>query len=108
MLSPWAVNRSTEFWGAQAEKFVPDRWIDNGLPNNTGGATNNFVNLTFLHGPRSCIGQGFAKAELRCLVAAFVHAFEFNTNVTHPTPSGAITIKPKGGMPLYLKAVSLK
>ena len=31
---------------------------------------------TFLHGPRSCIGQGFARAELACLIAAWVEGFD--------------------------------
>ncbi|RDA95936.1 hypothetical protein CP533_5897 [Ophiocordyceps camponoti-saundersi (nom. inval.)] len=31
----------------------------------------NYGFLTFLHGPRSCIGAGFARAELACLVAAW-------------------------------------
>lgn len=37
---------------------------------------NNYAFLTFLHGPRSCIGQGFAKGEVACLLAAWVGCFE--------------------------------
>ena len=44
--------------------------------NNTGGAESNFAQMTFLHGPRSCIGQGFAVGELKCLVAAWVWSFK--------------------------------
>lgn len=58
-ISPWAVNRSTEIWGKDAMDFVPHRWIDpDGRVNNSGGVTSNYSIMTFLHGPRSCIGQG--------------------------------------------------
>lgn len=83
ILSPWATNRDKRFWGVDAEEFRPDRWIDVDTetgaerPNNSGGAESAYANLTFLHGPRSCIGHNFAVAELRCLVAMFVGRFEF-------------------------------
>lgn len=69
------INRNKELWGADADQFNPERWLNPGCAN-TGGATNNYAYLTFLHGPRSCIGQGFAKAELACLVASLVGRFE--------------------------------
>ena len=36
----------------------------------------NYAFLTFLQGPRSCIGQSFAKGEFACLLAAWAGAFE--------------------------------
>jgi cytochrome P450 len=108
ILVPWATNRLPQLWGPDADKFVPERWIDEtGKPNNSGGSTSNYDTLTFLHGPRSCIGKDFAKAELRCLIAAFVAAFEME--MADPNyvaiPHGVVTIKPMGGMPLRLKVV---
>ena len=72
-LPPWAVNTSKGLWGSSALEFNPDRWLGEGKAN--GGAESNYSNLTFLHGPRSCIGQGFAKGELACLVAAWAGTF---------------------------------
>lgn len=110
LLSPWAINRNPESWGRDADEFTPYRWIDTdektgvSKPNNSGGAPSNYAILTFLHGPRSCIGQGFAKAELRCLVAAIVGSFEMT--LARPdekvVPSGVVTTKPKDGMHLKL------
>jgi cytochrome P450 len=83
ILSPWATNRNENLWGTDATEFRPERWIDldnkTGIqkPNNSGGATSNYANLTFLHGPRSYIGHNFAAAELRCLAAMFVGKFKF-------------------------------
>ena len=60
---PWAINRSTKFWGLDAEKFTPARWIDTNEKgeergNGNGGCGSSWENMTFLGGPRSCIGQG--------------------------------------------------
>ena len=110
LLSPWATNRSPSLWGPSASEFVPERWIDydpdkgmkpeEGRPNNHGGSNSNYSNLTFLHGPRSCIGQGFAKAELRALVAAFVGCYEWR--MADPDENiiaaGVVTTKPANGM----------
>ena len=74
LLSPWAVNRSTTLWGSEALEFDPDRWITGGT--NAGGASSNFAMLTFLHGPRNCIGSAFAKAEFACLLASWVARYE--------------------------------
>ncbi|KAF2402949.1 putative P450 monooxygenase [Trichodelitschia bisporula] len=109
LISPWAVNRSPHLWGDNASEFVPDRWIDakTGKPNNNGGTSSNYSLLTFLHGPRSCIGERFAKAELRCLVASFVGAFEMEVAFPEEevVPAGVITTKPRDGMKLRLRPV---
>ncbi|KAI9705389.1 MAG: hypothetical protein M1820_005219 [Bogoriella megaspora] len=117
ILAPWAVNRSPHLWGDNSEDFVPERWIDydaasgmrpeDGRPNNHGGAGSNYSILTFLHGPRSCIGQGFAKAELRAILAAFIGAFEWTlAKPDDPVePAGVITTKTKD--PLILRLTQL-
>lgn len=74
---PWATNKDKALWGEDADKFVPERWITDGVLNTSGGATSNYANETFLHGPRSCIGQAFARAEFACLLAAWVGRHEF-------------------------------
>jgi cytochrome P450 len=79
ILSPWAINRSPQFWGPDADKYNPDRWIHaaSEKANYMGGTESNYNFLTFLHGPRSCIGERFARGELRALLAAFVGNFSF-------------------------------
>lgn len=106
MLIPWAVNTATSLWGPDADKFNPDRWMGPGKAN-TGGAESNYAFLTFLHGPRSCIGQAFAKAEFACLMAAVVGRFEvkiadadFKLKI-----KGSITAKPKNGLTVRIKPI---
>jgi cytochrome P450 len=76
VISAELLNHMSELWGPDADKFNPDRWMGPGKAN-TGGATSNYAFLSFLHGPRACIGQGFSKAELACLLAVLVGSFKF-------------------------------
>ncbi|KAJ9265518.1 hypothetical protein DTO212C5_6711 [Paecilomyces variotii] len=110
LIPPWLINRSPEFWGADASDFRPDRWIspDGKRPiSNAGTAAGNSGSLTFLRGPRSCIGQNFSRAELRCLIAAMVGQFEWTLAMPEDrvVPSGAVTIKPANGLYVQLKSI---
>ncbi|KAI1810819.1 cytochrome P450 [Poronia punctata] len=102
VLSMWQMNRSPEVWGADADEFRPERWITAGKPNSNGGASSNYEFLTFLHGPRSCIGQGFAKAEMRCLLSSMIRTFSWDLAMDEAKiiPRGVITIKPANGLAL--------
>ncbi|KAH6688251.1 cytochrome P450 [Leptodontidium sp. MPI-SDFR-AT-0119] len=42
-----------------------------------GGATDGLAYLTFGHGPRACIGRGFAIGENKAILAALVGSFDF-------------------------------
>ncbi|KAI0419671.1 cytochrome P450 [Xylaria grammica] len=105
VLSLWQMNRAPDLWGPAAGEFRPERWITAGKPNSNGGAHSNYEFLTFLHGPRSCIGQGFAKAEMRCLLASMIRTFSWELAMDEKKilPRGAITIKPSNGLLLRLK-----
>lgn len=98
-LSPLVTNRLEELWGPDANEFNPERFMGPGKAN-TGGAVNNYAFLTFLHGPRACIGQGFAKAELACLLAATVGRFHIELKFPDAKleiREGA-TVSPKDGV----------
>ncbi|CAK3821081.1 P450 monooxygenase [Lecanosticta acicola] len=112
-LSPWLIQRSKEVWGPEADQFQPERWIRNEDGQQkldpSGGMKSNVDYLPFLHGPRNCIGQNFARAELRCLTAALAMRFEWTLETDGDIPlSGVITINPEGGLRLRLKTLSSK
>ncbi|KAI5466428.1 cytochrome P450 [Mariannaea sp. PMI_226] len=119
MLAPWATNFDRELWGPDAAKFDPERWISStptadatAAATTNGGASSNYAFLTFLHGPRSCIGQSFAKAEFACLLAAWIGRFEFA--LADPALEdekkleirGGITARPSKGMQVKVKVVA--
>ncbi|KAF8839261.1 cytochrome P450 [Paxillus ammoniavirescens] len=75
-----AINRSEELWGPDAHEFKPERW-DN-LPeavSNIPGVWGHL--LSFLGGPRACIGYRFSLVEMKALLFTLVRAFEFELAV---------------------------
>ncbi|KAF2762012.1 cytochrome P450 [Pseudovirgaria hyperparasitica] len=113
LVVPWAINRNPHFWGPEADKLRPERWIDrleDGTmrPNRHGGAESNYCEITFLHGQRACIGRDFAKAELRCVLASILGRFEVNRLAGDNGDveiTGAVTTKPRGGLRIHLTRV---
>lgn len=62
------INKSTEFWGPDAKEFVPERWIaaeGGGVPKRAQEIQGHRHILTFVDGPRICLGRGFALAEFK-------------------------------------------
>ncbi|PQE27467.1 cytochrome P450 protein [Rutstroemia sp. NJR-2017a BVV2] len=106
LISPLAINRSTELWGPKADEWSPERWLQEGQWN-TGGAVSNYANMTFFHGERSCIGKGFAMSEFRCLLAGVVGGLEWEmeNKEEEVKVGGVVTTKPVGGMRVRMKVV---
>ena len=95
------INRSPDLWGEDADEFSPDRWDK--------PVGNNYSFLTFLSGPRGCIGASFAKAEFKCLLMAMIASFEFEEAEEFKgrelVVGGIITQKPASGIPLCVRGV---
>lgn len=104
ILPIWAANTAKHMWGPDAAEFNPDRWMGQGKAGN-GGAESAYAFMTFLHGPRSCIGQSFARAEFACLLAALVGTFSFELQDQDMLVKikGGITARPEGGLKVKMK-----
>ncbi|KAJ7328051.1 cytochrome P450 [Mycena albidolilacea] len=75
-----AMNRDSTIWGPDADQFVPERWerkpaISTSLP----GLWSQM--LTFIGGPRACIGFRFSLVELKALLFTLVRGLEFELAV---------------------------
>lgn len=123
ILAAWGTNLDKNHWGPDADEFRPERWLvksaEDGLGGTAenvkaasiGGATSNYAFLSFLHGPRSCIGQSFAKAEFACLLGAWVGKFEFELkdkammDEANVDFEQMITVKAAGGMHVRARVV---
>lgn len=66
-----AIHRLPQFWGDTANTFDPERW--NHLPRDQSA----YAYMTFLHGPRGCIGRKFAETEMKVLLACLLSRFHF-------------------------------
>lgn len=72
LLCRGAIQRSPEIWPHDPSAFYPERWV--GQVN--GGAEDRLAFLGFGAGPRNCIGEKFARAEIGCLLAEILKKFE--------------------------------
>ncbi|TKY89109.1 hypothetical protein EX895_001640 [Sporisorium graminicola] len=70
------INSDPAIWGPDAAEFVPERWLNlpasarhNGLPMHL---------MTFISGPRGCIGNRFALAEFKAMLCHLVGNFQFD------------------------------
>ena len=109
-ISIWALNHSPGQWSSDPLKFDPDRW----LLDTAGGAADLYSFNTFSHGPRACIGERFARAEMLVVIAALIGRYnvEFvgTGETVNPNPDEAriemgVTTKFEGGLHLRLRRV---
>ncbi|KAF8161951.1 cytochrome P450 [Mycena galopus ATCC 62051] len=75
-----ALNRDVGIWGPDAAEFVPERW-EAAIPGASAVPGIWGHMLTFLAGPRSCIGFRFALTEMKALIFTLVRAFEYELAV---------------------------
>ncbi|PCH34313.1 cytochrome P450 [Wolfiporia cocos MD-104 SS10] len=76
-----ALHRSKELWGEDALEFRPERWES--IPDTVHSVPGVWSHLmTFLGGPRACIGYRFSIVEMKALVFTLVRAFEFELAVS--------------------------
>ncbi|KAH9935148.1 cytochrome P450 [Epithele typhae] len=77
VLSICAYHRNPDVWGADADVFNPDRWLDasKARPAVNVGVYSNL--LTFAGGVRGCIGWRFAIYELQAFLVELVSQFRF-------------------------------
>jgi len=113
------MNNAESIWGESAKDFNPDRWLNSGPPKATQGIPSVWGNqLSFLAGPRSCIGLRFALVEMKALLFTLIRAFEFELAVPKEdiTRKASIVTRPvvksqmeKGNqMPMIIRPVSQK
>ncbi|KAI0637564.1 cytochrome P450 [Trametes polyzona] len=73
-----AINVSTSFWGPDARDFRPERWLDEaGLPKKAQEVQGHRHLLTFVDGPRMCLGRGFALAEFKAVLGVLIKNYTF-------------------------------
>lgn len=98
-----AINRLPAYWGDDADVFDPDRWDD--LPKTY--TANAF--MTFLQGPRGCIGRKFAETEMKILLCCLLSMYEFKRDLDTPDPEEwkmwRLVLRPKDGVTVKVTAI---
>ncbi|KAF5388378.1 hypothetical protein D9615_000793 [Tricholomella constricta] len=72
-----SIHRLDEVW-RQADKFIPERWIDaDGLPPSEALCAGWSNTLAFSDGPRNCIGSRLAIYQFKVILAQIITKFSF-------------------------------
>ncbi|KAI9464898.1 cytochrome P450 [Boletus coccyginus] len=76
------MNRSAAIWGEDAKDFRPSRWLENahgenGIPAKAKEIQGHRHLLTFVDGPRTCLGKNFAVTEFKAVLTVLVKNFVF-------------------------------
>ncbi|KAG9003792.1 hypothetical protein FRB93_010808 [Tulasnella sp. JGI-2019a] len=116
-LSIVAINRDKTIWGEDAEEFNPERWFKPETHPRSADIPGVYSGImTFIGGPRHCIGYRFALLEMKALVYALIQNMSFSlpdTPLSIEKKSSVVT-RPlvtlpdgtkKSYMPLIVKAV---
>ena len=100
LLSQYVVHRSPRFWDRPL-MFDPDRFLPA-----ASAARQKFAYFPFGSGPRMCIGASLAAMEAPLIVAALLQRFDFELPAgTTVEPSPRISLRPKGTVPLLVRAL---
>ncbi|KAG7007520.1 cytochrome P450 monooxygenase [Physcia stellaris] len=93
-----AINRLPQYWGPTAHEFDPDRWDH--LPSTYCSE----AFMTFLQGPRGCIGRKFAETEMKILLCSLLSMYIFEPDRTFDDPEEwkmwRLVLRPKDGIRL--------
>ncbi|KAL6896622.1 hypothetical protein ACP4OV_007194 [Aristida adscensionis] len=92
------VHLDAELWGAAAGEFDPERFA--------GARPQPHAYLPFGAGARTCLGQGFAMAELKVLLALVLSRFELRLSPGYVhSPALRLIVEPEHGVRLLLRSV---
>lgn len=95
---PWLLHRHEMLW-RDPDLFDPDRWLEE-----RRGKRHRFQYIPFGGGPRVCVGARFATAEALTVLACWLAEWRFSALPGREVmPSGMVTLRPRGGLPLRLE-----
>jgi cytochrome P450 len=89
MVPQWVVHRDPARW-ERPTRFEPDRWLDG-----RADQAPRFAHLPFGGGPRTCIGDAFARLEARVCLAELLRRFAVDSAARErPALDPSITLRP--------------
>ncbi len=89
-------------------RFDPDRFaIPQPRPDDDHalGPSSRYAHLPFGGGPRACIGQNLAMAEMIVAVATIVRAFELESMIEEPRLDVGVSLLPADPLPCRLSRI---
>lgn len=100
MVCPYVLHRHPNYW-ERPEEFDPERFASGQVRDRP-----RFAYFPFGGGPRQCIGRDMALVEAQLILATVLQRYRLqlaNDRAVEPVP--AVTLRPKGGLPMIVKPV---
>lgn len=86
-VNPWVAHRNHGVWGADADEYRPERWLD--VPEDKLREMNALY-MPFGLGSRTCIGKNISLLEISKVVPQLLRKFDLTlTNKTNPVKGGS-------------------
>ncbi|RLM64496.1 hypothetical protein C2845_PM16G16830 [Panicum miliaceum] len=98
---PFPMGRMEFLWGADAEEFRPERWLDGAgvfVPESS------FKFTAFQAGPRVCLGKEFEYRQMKIFAAVLPYLFRFEMWDANATVGYRAMLTLKMESPLYVRA----
>ncbi|KAI6669252.1 hypothetical protein NL676_004137 [Syzygium grande] len=94
------LHHNPDIWGPDADRFNPERFA-NGI---IGACKLPYTYMPFGVGSRSCLGQNFAMAELKVLLALIISNFSLSISPKYRhSPVTRLVIEPEFGVDLLVR-----
>lgn len=96
---PYAMGRMESIWGSDCGRFLPERWLRNGV----FSPESPFKYPVFQGGPRVCLGKEMAIMEMKTVVVSVLRRFDVEAvdgGELRPKFAAGLTASLAGGLPV--------
>jgi cytochrome P450 len=104
-VSIWGVQHRSTVWD-DPFTFSPERQVAGAATGDSASRSSGYRQFPFGGGPRKCIGEHLAMAELTAAVAALVERYRLGSLLDVPNIEVDLSLRPKGALPCRFEPVA--
>lgn len=98
----WGIHHRPSVWSDPFE-FSPDRFEPTRRGPDATRRSSGYRHIPFAGGPRACIGEHLAMAELVSAIAALLARFRLRSQLERPNTEVDLALRPKGTLPCHFE-----
>ena len=103
LASQWVIHRDPRWWGADAARYDPARWLADGRFDSNAPGQPRYAYFPFGAGRRVCVGEHFAWTEAVLIIAALAQRWQPRLDPGQDVDvEPLVTLRPRYGMRMAL------